>query len=75
MLVLTPALCPRSMDKDSPDIHQDLTKYEGKVFAGLSRRTLACVSLAIAASVAVGVVYFQTSLRQGAARGEPPPPG
>ncbi|MBR3384240.1 MAG: PrgI family protein [Atopobiaceae bacterium] len=38
----------------STDIHQDLTKYEGKVFAGLSRRTLACASLAIAASVAVG---------------------
>ena len=30
MLVLTPALCPRSMDKDSPDIHQDLNTLKAK---------------------------------------------
>lgn len=28
--MLTPALCPRSMDKDSPDVHQDLNTLKTK---------------------------------------------
>ena len=30
LMVLTPALCLRSMDKDSPDVHQDLNALKTK---------------------------------------------